>query len=679
MFEEKQVKMKNTIAKKLVLSLTSVSVLTALLLALVPFHPSAVADAQLQWKIQEDRVERLTVSKKDKFKGDSLSVDEVMKAGNSRKTGVATTKKADAGKQGFAIFNVEFLTEKDRTSFVVPEGAKLLTGVGAFGDYFVATIAAQNAIRNSPKVRAMEYASFVDVPPPPPVGEPVAGGRPGDPPDTIVRGGYRSLTGKNVIIAVVDTGIDFRHPDFIKTDASGKKVSRILALWDTTMPFQKGRGSEAPYSYPNKTSIGTMFTRDQLTAELNKTVQTIPATDLDGHGTACASIAAGNGNADKLAGGLKRPDTVGVAPDADIIGIRIDQGDDSDGLENAWVLNAANEWLDKTFPKQSIVVSGSFGGHRGAHDGSRIAERHLNARFPLDKIGRSIVMAAGNDGTRGMHAGEKFGDKPNAKVFGWNAPAEGGEITIYFDAKGDTDVLMLAPATAETKAGKPVWGRNPITRQWFVTVNVTGIGGIFVWNESGAEMSYDAYIINGKFLPLYSKPEKIVSSPGTAENVITVGSYNWNDGFFDSSLKGELGIMPSAGCETDPIRIKSISCYSSQGPSRNGTVKPEIVAPGQWFNAALARNKGVAVEWDNGIDTTGNYAAMNGTSAATPYVAGIVALMYEKKPGLKLGEIRDLLTRNTSRDPFTTATLPNSVWGFGKLDFDAVTKIMNSL
>ena len=69
---------------------------------------------------------------------------------------------------------------------------------------------------------------------------------------------------------------------------------------------------------------------------------------------------------------------------------------------------------------------------------------------------------------------------------------------------------------------------------------------------------------------------------------------------------------------------------------------------------------------------------MNGTSAATPYTAGIVALMFEKKANLTFGEIKTLMEKNASRDPFTGVP-PGAVWGSGKLDMRAVERIFAAI
>jgi subtilisin family serine protease len=130
-----------------------------------------------------------------------------------------------------------------------------------------------------------------------------------------------------------------------------------------------------------------------------------------------------------------------------------------------------------------------------------------------------------------------------------------------------------------------------------------------------------------------------------------------------------------------PFDIGFLSCYSSPGPSRSGTVKPDIVSPGEWYPSADAKDNGhSAGDWAR-PDTTGYYRAMNGTSAATPYTSGIVALIFEKKPTITLGELKTLLKSNTSKtglNPYGTG-VPNKNWGYGKLDAAAIDRIFGSL
>ncbi|MDX1944524.1 MAG: hypothetical protein SFU86_03885, partial [Pirellulaceae bacterium] len=128
----------------------------------------------------------------------------------------------------------------------------------------------------------MEEMSIVNVPPPArPVPRTVS---PREIPDKIVRGGVAGRTGKGVIVAVIDSGIDFRHPDFITYDAQGQPTSRLLYFWDVASELSvNGIGEAAPVKFPSGTPIGTVYSRDVLTAELRSAKPQISVWDPNGH------------------------------------------------------------------------------------------------------------------------------------------------------------------------------------------------------------------------------------------------------------------------------------------------------------------------------------------------------------------------------------------------------------
>ena len=111
------------------------------------------------------------------------------------------------------------------------------------------------------------------------------------------------------------------------------------------------------------------------------------------------------------------------------------------------------------------------------------------------------------------------------------------------------------------------------------------------------------------------------------------------------------------------MKIGGLSDYWNPGYLRIGkTVKPEIVSPGQWFTAAAAINAPAS------RDTTGLYRQFNGTSAATPYTAGVVALLMQKNPDLTLGEIKTALQKSATPpskrvDPRTCYAPPEPLLG----------------
>ena len=595
---------------------------------------------------------------------------------------LSTASAAAQASTVYHVLNVEFKTVAARQALFTDQkrsllaGATILTVVDRFADIFIQNDAPWMLLEANPNVVRVEYSSRVEAPPPPdatpaPLDSQAV-------PETIIRGGYQGLKGKNVIIAVLDTGIDFRHPDFITYNATGIPTSRIAYLWDTATPFQAGRGTMAPFKFPNGSSIGTLYTQAQLTAELRSTTRKIPPTDLDGHGTACASVAAGNGNGDMTATGLKRSEVVGVAPEATIIGIRMGY----EGLENSYLLNAMAEWLETVAKTTPLVISGSFGGHYTGHDGQRIMERQMNARFPLNRPGRAVVFAAGNEGTDRIHAKVDFATAPKGVT--WNVRQK-TYVKMYFNS---ADPGIVAIGSTATPLGKNLSvSVNPITGQIEGQLLVMpGPGGLQFANKSGKPVEAHLYFMNrayGNFDPGSAVQSHLVGSPGAMANAITVGSYDWNDNFHS----GGRNVTLSTVCVDDkgvrfPFEVSWLSCYSSPGPLRSGTVKPEIVAPGQWYQSASAKKEGGLPAGSHfKLDSTGNYRAMNGTSAATPYTSGIIALMFQKKPTLTLGQVRDLLKANASKTGLNPSgsSIPNNNWGYGKLDNAAIGRIFAAL
>src|SRR5713101_7149949 len=600
----------------------------------------------------------------------------------------------------YFVTYVEFQNVAARQAFRVP-GATVFAAYDRFADVFVPP----NADGQGPDMRVisaivmsrgffwMDEAEPVLLPPPTALQE----ARPTRAlAEQIVRGGFAGLTGKHVIIAVVDSGLDFRNPDFITYDNSGQPTSRLLYLWDTTSQTfdASGLGSRPPIRYPNGASVGTLYTRDQLTAELRSGSRRIPGTDEAGHGTGAAGVAAGNGNNAKRS----LAHAIGVAPNADLIAVRI--GGAGGSLQNGYLLNAAAGWIDSVAraANEPVVINCSFGGHSGAHDGNTVEEREINARFAPGVRGRAIVISAGNDQEQALHAHLTFGNSQTPALLKWFSQ-EGTRLQVFFRIPNmrqiDLRGLGLAPAenvnppdpnvprsTAQPGRGYPY----PFASEYEIPVYVTpGFGAAYIWDDSGQITQAEVYLYTGRGNAVAPATFlEIVGNPGTASAAITVGSYDWNDQLDKS---GQIVSWP-APCYRrppdnlpPPVKIHDLSCYSSPGYSRSGAVKPEIVAPGEWYTASFARlPDGTGSEIGNifPVDASGNYVGFNGTSAAAPYVTGIVALMMEKKPTITAGEIKNLLKRYATADAYT-GSVPNPKWGYGKLDLAAVRSILGAI
>lgn len=575
-----------------------------------------------------------------------------------------------AGQTRYAVCNLLFTDAEHCAAFSVP-GVSVFHRFQQFADVFVPLDeTVLKSVGSIPGLLAMELDSVIALPLPPKAvletsrGEPPA-------PEKIIRGGIAGLTGKGTLIAIVDSGVDFRNPDFITFDAAGKPVSRLRYLWDTTTRFSNRKfTTPTPVTYPDGAPVGTLLNRDQLTAELRSPrPRQIPATDLVGHGTACAGVAAGNGN-----NGKGRPEVIGVAPEADLIAVRIGK-EASDGIGNVYLLGAICGWLDSVAGNQPLVISCSFGGHRGGHDGVRIIEQQLTARFSLDRTGRALVIAAGNEAAQAIHSEVHFQGVDVPALITLGAESEGARLAVYFDTDDPNDIVITQHK--ETKMEIVGGEINPFTKQLVGHINFApGIGRLAIYSQSGKKVSAHLYLLNGIFAPENDSPATKVSTPGTTPNAITVGSYTWNNRF---DVRGKVYLIPQSCKPFDPSIIGKRSCYSNPGFSRLGRVKPEIVAPGEVYYASLASlPNGQPAGRNLILDTSRKYRFFNGTSAATPYVAGVIALVFQKKPALTLGELRTLISSCASKQVLQ-ANQPDPFWGYGKLDYAAVEQIISKL
>ena len=211
----------------------------------------------------------------------------------------------------------------------------------------------------------------------------------------------RRYTGKGVVVGIVDTGIDFTHPDF--RDPSDASRSRILAIWDQTDPT-----GPPPTGY----TYGTEWTRAQIEAAL-RGEKAVTQTDTEGHGTHVAGTAAGNGAA---VGRYQ-----GVAPEADLIMVKLGPEEEEifgeleipsaydymgavNSIFRTSVVDGANYIYTQAEEQgQPAVVNLSLGTDFGPHDGSTLLEQALDGL--VQTPGRALCVAAGNEGANFQHWG----------------------------------------------------------------------------------------------------------------------------------------------------------------------------------------------------------------------------------------------------------------------------------
>ena len=127
--------------------------------------------------------------------------------------------------------------------------------------------------------------------------------------------------------------------------------------------------------------------------------------------------------------------------------------------------------------------------------------------------------------------------------------------------------------------------------------------------------------------------------------------------------------------------VNDLASFSSRGPTFDGRLKPDIVAPGSIIASSVSSfDRGIEsqfMEYQYEKDNVRySYALSEGTSMAAPMVSGAAALFLEINPELTVEAIRELFARTARQDEFTGPVGPegSNAWGYGKLDINAAAR-----
>ena len=454
--------------------------------------------------------------------------------------------------------------------------------------------------------------------------------------------GGSANAGAGVRIGIIDTGIDQNHPGF------------------------KDTGFTAPAGFPvgdagytnNKVIVARSYVSTLTdTDPVYSTPDDLSPRDRQGHGTAIAMIAAGVQNAGPLAS------IAGVAPKAFLGNYKVfgSPGVNEYTYRSTWIqalTDAVNDHMD--------IVTLSLGegdpAYFGPLDvgvgvcGDAICDVGAQAVESASSLGTLVVAAAGNGGNIGQKGVTRNtvnspGTAPSAIAVGASANSHLVYQTVRVNGVGGPGNLrgltgdgpkISAPLTAPVKDVTTVGDNGQacaalppgsLTGTWALILRGTcfisnkvnfaqaaGAIGAIVYQPAGIDDVTDRMYVQDTGIP-----------------AVLIGN---TDGY---ALKSFLATNPNATITFDPAfasadnsQVNTVAGYSSRGPSvgnfaatRDFALKPELVAPGT--NVYTATQK-----FDPNSDTynaTG-YTAVNGTSYAVPFVAGVAAMAKARNSSL---------------------------------------------
>ncbi len=444
-----------------------------------------------------------------------------------------------------------------------------------------------------------------------------------------------TLTGKGILIAVIDSGIDYAHPEFLNPEGT----TRIEVIWDQTIE------GNPPVGYQR----GTLYTKEQIDEALqqgNDRLSVVPSVDLSGHGTHVAGICAGNS---------------GVAPESQIVIVKLGTPSKRSFPRTTELMEAVNFVtqfaLERRMP---IAINLSFGNNYGGHDGSSLLETYLN---DIASIGRMVISCgSGNEGSTGRHYGGQLLEGENATIQLsiseyessmnlqiWKSYAD--QFRVYVSSPSNVRVgpinqvlgtqrFRLGTTNLLLYFGEPApYNRDQeIYIEWIPEGDYIdeGIWTIELEAERIVTGQYDMWLpvaeatgTRSRFL--FTNEERTLTIPSTAEKVITVGAYN--------------------------SELDALAPFSGRGYTRRNQIKPDISAPGVNI---LSASPG------------GGYSVRSGTSMATPFVTGASALLMEygiingNDPYLYGEKVKAYLLRGARELP-VLESYPNQILGYGVL------------
>ena len=448
-----------------------------------------------------------------------------------------------------------------------------------------------------------------------------------------------NLTGRGVLVGVIDSGIDYANPVFQNADGT----TRIRNLWDQSL-------SQNP---PEGYLSGTEYTSEQINEALRQPTmqerrQIVPSQDISGHGTAVAGVAAGGTNEYR-----------GVAYESELIVVKLGIPK-LDGFPRTTELMQAIDYVvRKALEYQMpVAVNISFGNTYGSHDGNSLLEQFIQ---DIANRWKSVIcIGTGNEGNTAGHVSGVLSDDVEEEI---ELAVQENESTInvqiwkaYYDVM---DISIQSPSGVRVGPIQEILGSQRFRIGETELLLYYGEPGPYtIDQEIFIDFLPRTDYINSGVWKIILTPRRIISGNYAlwlpSSNVLNEGT-----GFLFPSVQGTLTIPSTA------FRTIGVGAYNSEtmtyadfsGRGSGARIKPDIVAPGVNIRAPIPG---------------GSFGEFSGTSFATPFVTGSAALMMQwgivngNDPFLYGEKVKAYFQRG-AREILGFTEYPNEVVGYGAL------------
>jgi subtilisin family serine protease len=364
---------------------------------------------------------------------------------------------------------------------------------------------------------------------------------------------------------------------------------------------------------------------------------------------------------------------------------------------------------------EPCVINISLGDYYGSHDGLDLQAQIMNSMVTA-QTGRVIVAAAGNAGNVPFHLGYTV---TSDTAFTWFDYYSGRISLQLWSDTADFRFVKFAIGADDVSAGYSFRGRTNFTdifarlntftfdtlkngtnrlgiiryygqllgSRYAMNIDIypdstadkwrlitTGSGKFDTWNfdVSTATLSDSTIFPDLAHYKLPDVNQSIVNSFQCSPEVITVGNYVNRNQYIDyDTVLYTINVTP-----------KTLSFNSSKGPTRDGRIKPDITASGDYTMAPVVLSLVplyLSVGGSYKLAMGGYHVRDGGTSTASPVVGGIAGLYLQRYPNSTNQDVRNAIINCPLVDSFTGSNLPNNDWGYGKVDgFTALTGCLTS-
>ncbi len=443
-----------------------------------------------------------------------------------------------------------------------------------------------------------------------------------------------NVTGRNIIIAIADTGIDYLHPDFINADGT----SKILYLWDQT-----GEGNP-----PDGFYFGTEYTREDINRAISENDNTLSVDEV-GSGTLLSGICAGLGRVN--------PQYEGIAKDSELIVIKL--GQIAGKYNNAYYYTARDYARKRARElERPLIINTSVGSNSDVGFINRATQSTIWYQY-----GECEVCGVGNEGNTGTHKGGIISSVGETQTVELEIEEVESNLRmqIWINRPDRVNVKIISPTGEEsgdiglgyymqesgifnfenTTYGIYYIFPTAYSGQELVIINLFNASpGIWRINLTGIYINsgrYNMYIPNRSLINENTRfvepdPNYTVNYPASDRNMLTVGAY-------------------------DTIN-NSIWPPSSRGPNIRNFQQPNVVAPGVNIISAYPN---------------GRYGTLTGTGTAAAFTSGVAALFLQyvtqnnryKRHGFTQSIITFL---QLGSDREEDIEYPNYIYGYGLLN-----------